>query len=94
MVIGRLRYPVGLAEKAKEMYEAYVAEHEEDLGRWFLQQKDLDGLRWLLNYVKEADRLTNQLITVASQLCDTEAVSYLMNRRLSHGRAGRRRMEL
>ena len=94
MVIGRLRYPVGLAEKAKEMYEAYVAEHEEDLGRWFLQQKDLDGLRWLLNYVKEADRLTNQLITVASQLCDSEAVSYLKNRRLSHGRAGRRRMEL
>ncbi len=95
MVIGRLQYPAGLTDKARETYETYVAEHETDLGRWFLKQKDMDSLRWLLNRSKQADPLTDELLPFASRLHNTEAVSYLMNRKLSHSRAGgRRRMEL
>lgn len=96
MVTGRLRYPEGLTPRARKQYEDYVAEHDIALGKWMMEQKDLEGLQWLLNLREQEAKLVDELVVCASKQHDAEAVSYLMNcRRVSgHGHGARRRMEL
>ncbi|MDO4321201.1 MAG: leucine-rich repeat protein [Lachnospiraceae bacterium] len=97
MVSGRLRYPVGLAEKAREQYERYVFEHAREIAGWMLQKRDLEGIRWLAELtagVPDREVLLEEMAEHASRLHYTEAVSYLMDCRRDSRRAGRKRLEL
>lgn len=49
LAVGRLRYPLGLEPRAREQYEAYVADHLQEIGRHFLDMQDEAGVLWLLN---------------------------------------------
>lgn len=48
LVMGRLRYPCELSQKAREKYETYVRENGTAFADLFIEKKDLDGIRWLL----------------------------------------------
>ena len=100
LAAGRLRFPVGLGDKAKKQYESYVIENSREIGTSFLDQRDLEGLRWLLEEQlsrcggKEREKLLDDLTKYAAGLKYPEAAGYLMNCRRSKDRAPRRRMEL
>ncbi len=55
MALARLRAPQGLTQMAREQYEAYLAEHAAEAGSWLLGQRDLDGLRFLLAFVRSRE---------------------------------------
>ena len=97
MVTGRLQYPLGLTEKAKRQYEAYTAEHASEIGRWQLQNRDLEGIRWLMGLTADAEgreELLEQLTEFASGLRYAEAISYLMDCRRGSRHGARKRLEL
>ena len=48
LAVGRLQYPTELSEKAQQQYETYVLEHVSDGADLFLKERNLEGIRWLL----------------------------------------------
>lgn len=57
MAIGRLQTPVGLQKKAASQYGAYLYEHRYEVADRLLADRDLEKLRWLMEYLsgKSAD---------------------------------------
>ena len=98
MVLGRLRQPLGLSKKAKEQYEAYLREQAEAFADFLLQQRDLEGLRWMVrqfsDWEQEREALLAYAAEQASRLQNAEAVGYLMDCRRGRARTGRKRLEL
>lgn len=100
MALGRLRFPQGLTEKARQQYEIYVTEHAGEIAKWLLKQHDLESLRWLLALVEQKESyetLLENVLEEASRMHDMETVSFLMEKRRSirkTGNATRKRLEL
>lgn len=94
LVTGRLKYPAGLSEKARLQYEAYVRDNASKLGRWLLENRDLEGVRLLLELMKKEEALLGELTEAASRLRYTEAVGFLMSCRQSGAAKKRKRLEL
>lgn len=107
LVMDRLRFPYKLSEKSKAQYEAYLAAQGEAFADLLLQQRDMEGLKWLMGTElshmvnKEGTELRKtQLLTYvieqASRRRYSEALSYLMDLRQRMGAAPgrRRRLEL
>lgn len=53
MVQARLCYPRGLAARAKQQYETYVADHAREMAAYVLRQRDIKSLRWLLDLLEQ-----------------------------------------
>lgn len=95
LVMGRLRYPMELSEKAKEQYTTYVKEHSREMAEWILEERDMDALRWLLSMVEKTEPFIAYVTEQAARLQFTEAMSLLMEaQRESRPKRARRRMEL
>lgn len=100
LAVGRLRFPVGLREKAGEQYGQYVAENSAQIAAGFLGDRDLEGLRWLLGADfwnekrEERAKLLEDLAQKAAGMNYPEAAGYLMNCRRAEKRAPLRRLEL
>ena len=76
----RLRWPVGLSEKARGMYRAYLEKHREETLLYALRTRDAEGLRLALGL----DRLTRGELTAALDAArasaNTEAAALLLER--------------
>lgn len=96
MVMGRLRFPVSLSEKAREQYEAYAVTHGQELACCVLDARDMDGLRWLVELAKRraSAELLPYLAEQASHRNFPEAISYLMECMRPEAKHTRRRWEL
>ena len=80
MAMGRLRYPYELENKAKLAYAAYVREHLEETGDYFLKQQDWhSALSYLAEEVLQRSDEMERLLYRASRIGQTEAVSLLMD---------------
>ncbi|MGN0159487.1 MAG: leucine-rich repeat protein [Brotaphodocola sp.] len=97
LAIGRLQYPMGLTERYREMYEAYVKEHWKMAGQLFLEADSLlasavsnlepGGISWLAEtFLLERGQIA-ELAAAAQTIGDIEAVSWLMD--FSHRKFGR-----
>ena len=82
--IARLKYPVGLAEKASEAYADFLTEHLEQVAEIFQKAEDKEKLRWLAEVFiatkEQMEVLTRSVMTQG----ETEALSMLMD--ISHRR--------
>lgn len=98
MAAGRLRYPLGLSQAAREQYESYVWEHGCEIADFLLEEGDFEGVRWLAELfdrpeVKE-NRLLPYMIERASRLQAAEILSELVNRSRTRTVRSRKRLEL
>ena len=67
LAVGRLQYPTELSETAQQQYETYVIEHASDGADLFLKERDLEGIRWLLElYDHIAERKTDEVLSAKS----------------------------
>lgn len=104
LALGRLRYPLGLLGKYEKMYREYVTDHWQAAGRLLAaagrrggngyENLEAGGIPWLVEDILAAEKdLQNQageLIRMAQQAGDTEAVSWLMDfRHRKWGREGK-----
>ena len=94
LTMGRLRHPVGLLPEAEKQYVSYVKDHEEEIGRYLLEQRDMEGIRWLLFLEDNSEQLLEFMTEEAARLQYGEALSYLMNCGRSRKKTKRRRLEL
>lgn len=79
MAIGRLKYPYKLSAQAKDTYEAYIVRHLEEMYRVYVQEDNMEILRFLVQnkYVSEEALLSG--IESASEERKTEILSFLMD---------------
>jgi hypothetical protein len=89
LVMGRLRYPCGLSESARTQYVDYVSGHAQELAALILKERDISGLRWLLELLHtqpevQLDRLCDWMTQEATRLGFAEAVTVLMDDRRRH----------
>lgn len=102
LALGRLRYPVGLSEHAREQYEAYVRADPETAAHYFLETRDLAGVEWLVHLIgngseeerKKKQQLQSYLIQKAAEEQFTEAIGFLMDLEHKDKKPKRRRFEL
>ena len=81
MVIGRLRWPVGLVSKSRAEYENYLKEKEEEIALGFIRQNRLGELEWLLGaYPLSFDQreMFEHLTKLAASLKQPEILGMLM----------------
>ncbi|MCD8346877.1 MAG: leucine-rich repeat domain-containing protein [Lachnospiraceae bacterium] len=102
LVLGRLRAPYRLEQRARRVYEEYIRENAFLVGTYILNSKDTEGLRWFLEEAaaslpdEEKSALSAQLSDYASRRKDAQAIGRLMDFRrelLPHARK-RKRLEL
>ncbi|MCC8046060.1 MAG: leucine-rich repeat domain-containing protein [Clostridiales bacterium] len=97
LILGRLRWPYRLKSEAQNAYEEYVRENLLRFGKYFLDAKDPEGLRWFLErFAGTQETCLRELSEYANRKGDTGAVSILMDFGNSHRSAAprRRRLEL
>ncbi|MCC8100698.1 MAG: leucine-rich repeat domain-containing protein [Clostridiales bacterium] len=100
LVLGRLRAPYHLEERARGYYETCVRENAFLFGRYFLDGKDTEGLSWLLEQELaslpdgEKSELTGQLLEYAARRKDAQAIGRLMEFRRESLPDSRRRKRL
>ncbi|MCD7813373.1 MAG: leucine-rich repeat domain-containing protein [Lachnospiraceae bacterium] len=84
LVLDRLRAPYHLEQRARETYEAYARENAFLFGKYFLDTKDAQGLRWFLESVAAPlpddakAALADQLSEYAARREDAQATGRLM----------------
>ena len=81
MVIGRLRWPVGLVPKARAEYEGYLREKEEEMALRFIRQGRSAELNWMLvEYPLSPDQrqIFEHLTDLAASLEQPEILGMLM----------------
>ena len=95
MTVGRLRHPHELSAAAEKAYRDYVEAHIRDIAGQMVRQRDMEGIRWLLESGRENDlSFLDDITDLASRYQFTECLSYLMEFWRSHTRIGRKRFEL
>ncbi len=102
LAFGRLRYPLGLTEKHREMYAAYLREHWRAAGK-LMMEADLDAgkgngnvdpgeMPWftekVLTGLTPHDPRLRELTRMAQETGDTETVGWLMDLGHRIGSAG------
>lgn len=74
----RLRYPRELSAWAREQYEVYLSAHTDEALRFVLEQRDIAGLRQLLDLFNDVS--LNAALTFAREARMTEATAILLER--------------
>lgn len=83
LVLGRLRYPYQLQDKARAKYEAYAKEHFVEIGLKLVREKDVEVLRWFVDkYVLEENQI-GKLLDEAGKFGEAECTACLMEIRNS-----------
>lgn len=94
LVLGRLKHPYRLSEKAAESYGDYLTEHLETAARILVAEEDMEGLRFL----SEKDLWTRQSLSAAleqaADLKKTEIIAFLTEEKASKFRAAKKSFEL
>lgn len=68
MVLGRLMYPLQLKEKYQKVYEQYLLEHLEGIGRELMEEEDAECFRWLAEHYGQAESALDCWIEQAGRL--------------------------
>lgn len=80
IAFGRLRYPMGLGERAREMYLHFLKEHLEEAGRFAAGLADGKSYVTLLSeQVVSTKEELEILLKAAEEIQSVELISYLMN---------------
>ena len=74
----RLRYPVDLGDKPREAYRAYLADHASEAVVWLLEQKDPDGIRFLLECTQPDRQTLTDACALAREKGAAEALALLL----------------
>ncbi len=97
LVLGRLMWPAGLTDRAKEQYEYYLKEHLEEVGMALICQKREKEIDWLFHTCPpdESQReLFTRLTDCAAKVHASEILSMLMDYQHIHFPSKRRSFEL
>ena len=94
MALGRLLFPVELGEKAEEHYLSHIREHLVEAARILTKEKDYRSLGALLERVKPDREALEQLLSMAQEQKDMEAVSLFMDRLHQNTKIKRKVFEL
>ena len=94
MALGRLLFPVELGEKAEEHYLSHIREHLVEAARILTEEKDYRSLGALLERVKPDREALEQLLSMAQEQKDMEAVSLFMDRLHQNTKIKRKVFEL
>ena len=94
MALGRLLFPVELGEKAEEHYLSHIREHLMEAARILTEEKDYRSLGALLERVKPDREALEQLLSMAQEQKDMEAVSLFMDRLHQNTKIKRKVFEL
>ena len=68
MVLGRLMYPLQLKEKYQRVYEEYLLEHLEGIGRELMEEGDTERFRWLAEHYGQEEAVLDCWIEQAGRL--------------------------
>ncbi|MCD7832503.1 MAG: leucine-rich repeat domain-containing protein [Lachnospiraceae bacterium] len=102
LVLGRLRAPYRLEQRARRVYEDYIRENAFLVGTYILDSKDTEGLCWFLEEAaaslpdEEKFALSTHLSDYASRRKDAQAIGRLMDfrKKLLPNARKRKRLEL
>ncbi|MCD8337168.1 MAG: leucine-rich repeat domain-containing protein [Lachnospiraceae bacterium] len=100
LVLGRLRVPYHMEQRARKAYETFIRENAFPFGRYFLDSKDEEGLRWFLEQMvsvmpdDEKAALADRLSEYAARRKDAQAIGRLMDFRREMLPDSRRRKRL
>lgn len=97
LVLGRLRWPLGLTQKAKEQYETYMEKHTEEIAGLLIDGRDMDGIRWLVEFLKGSSQFEKSMAMMAdhaSRASYPEAVSLIMSSGPREKKGKKKRLEL
>ena len=94
LAVGRLRFPTELSDHARKQYEVYVIENSRVAADQFLKEKDLEGLKWLLELCDKKADLLQYMMEAAAKMQFTEATGFLMNFGREKRSTARKRFEL
>ena len=94
MALGRLLCPVELGEKAEARYLAHIQEHLVQAARILTEEKDYLGLGVLLERIRPEREALEQLLSMAQEQKDMEAVSLFMDRLHQNTKIKRKVFEL
>lgn len=81
LVMGRLKYPLELMEPYREVYEEYLRSHMTAAAKRALIERDTELLTWLAENYADRKETLDELIELANQKGETEALSVLMDLR-------------
>ena len=87
----RLRAPWKLSADAGEAYMKYLREHGEEALAWQLEQRDTEGLTWLLEHVSLSREVLSAGCELARQQNAAEAQALLLEQMHRLAPAGRRK---
>lgn len=94
LVLGRLRYPLGLTSNAKEGYEEYITKHISLAAECLIDEHDQQGLMWLVLQYARGRESMDEIIEYANRRSDTESLSFLMDYRHRNFKTRIRKFEL
>ena len=97
LVLGRLRWPLGLTQKAKGQYETYVEKHTEEIAGLLIDGRDMDAIRWLIEFLKGSSQFEKSMAMMAnyaSRASYPEAVSLIMSSGPREKKGKKKRLEL
>lgn len=79
LALNRLRFPVELSEKNKNVYEAYIQEHVETVAVYLVKREDIEGIRFLEQKKLWSEAAVQNGMDVAAEEKKTESLSVLMD---------------
>ena len=79
LALNRLRFPVELSEKNKNVYEAYIQEHMETVAVYLVKREDIEGIRFLEQKKLWSEAALQTGMDVAAEEKKTESLSVLMD---------------
>ena len=79
LALNRLRFPVELSEKNKNVYEAYIQEHMETVAVYLVKREDIEGIRFLEQKKLWSEAALQAGMDVAAEGNRTESLSVLMD---------------
>lgn len=78
MAVNRLLYPVGLSEESQSLYEVYVLEHQEYVGKMQLKERNLVALHQMIQRGFFSGETVETLLKNASEAGWAEGVASLI----------------
>lgn len=90
----RLRCPAELEQEARQRYTDYLRAHGAEAAAWLLEQRDGEGLAFLLRTAELSQEALAQSCELARRLGQTEAVALLLEAQRRRRPAARKRFEL
>lgn len=75
----RLRYPVGMTENSRILYEAYVRSHQSEMAEWMVREKMLSDLQYFCDRTLFSEDAIEKGIRTAAELEWAEGVAALLH---------------